>query len=56
MKQNVIGKYKKNNKVIGLFELASRVYWIFDFDHHMEELKKIESDTYDYLVDADFCK
>ena len=36
MKQNIIGKYKKNKKVIKLFELASRVYWIFDFDHQVE--------------------
>ena len=56
MKQNLIGKYKKKKKVIGLFELASRVYWISYFDHHMEELKKIVSDAYDYLFDADICK
>ena len=29
MKQNLIGKYKKNKKVIGLFELAFSVYQIF---------------------------
>ena len=47
MKQNIIGKYKKNKKVIKLFELASRVYRISDFDHLMKELKKIEPNAYD---------
>ena len=56
MKQNMTGKYKKNKKVIGLFELAFRVYRIFDFDHQMEELKKINSNAYDYLVDVDIRK
>ena len=56
IKQNVIGKYKKDKKVMGLFEFASRVYWIFYFDHHMKELKKIESDAYDYLVNVDIRK
>ena len=56
MKQNIIGKYKKNKKVIKLFELASRVYRIFDFDHFIEELKKIEPNAYDYLVHADVRK
>ena len=56
MKQNIIGKYKKNKKVIKLFELASMVYRIFDFDHLMEKLKKIELNAYDYLVHVDIRK
>ena len=56
MKQNIIGKYKKNKKIIKLFELASRVYRISNFDHLMEELKKIEPNAYDYLVHADIHK
>ena len=55
MKQNIIGKYKKNKKVIKLFDLASRVYQIFDFDHLMKELK-IEPNAYDYLVHVDIRK
>ena len=56
MKQNIIGKYKKNKKVIKLFELASRVYQIFYFNHLMEELKKIEPNAYDYPIHADIRK
>ena len=55
IKQNIIGKYKKNKKVIKLFDLASRVYQIFDFDHLMKELK-IEPNAYDYLVHVDIRK
>ena len=56
MKQNIIGKYKKNKKVIKLFELASRVYRISDFDHLMEELKNIEPNAYDYLIHVNIRK
>ena len=56
MKQNVTTKFRKDKKVIAMFELTSRVYRMYDFDHQMEELDKINSDAYDYLIDTDIHK
>ena len=56
IKQNVTTKFRKDKKVIAMFELTSRVYRMYDFDHQMEELDKINSDAYDYLIDTDIHK
>ena len=39
-----------------MFELASRVYQMCDFNHQMEELEKINSNAHDYLIDVDILK
>ena len=53
MKQNVSNKFK-NEKLLAIFEFASRVYRLSDFDNQVGELEKIHDKAHKYLVKAEF--
>ena len=56
MKQNVSNKFRKNKKVLAIFEFALRVYRLSNFDNQMDELEKINLVAHEYLVKVDIHK
>ena len=51
MNQNVRNRFKNEN-VATIFDHASRVYCISNFDNQMKELRKIHKKAYQYLLEV----